>query len=94
MVLLLRAIEPQCGLKSSPWPVISGRCTIFGWLLGIPLPSVLGIAWIFSNVALGFSVALTPTNLLFCFMDRSSALVGVLPGLGPVGAVASPFADV
>jgi putative tricarboxylic transport membrane protein len=44
---------------------------------------------VFSNVALGFSVALTPTNLLFCFIGSVvGTLVGVLPGLGPVGAVA------
>ncbi|TMA98711.1 MAG: tripartite tricarboxylate transporter permease [Deltaproteobacteria bacterium] len=43
----------------------------------------------FSNVALGFSVALSPTNLLFCFLGTLvGTLVGVLPGLGPVGAVA------
>jgi len=42
-----------------------------------------------SQVALGFSVALTPTNLLFCFIGSVvGTLVGVLPGLGPVGAVA------
>jgi putative tricarboxylic transport membrane protein len=40
----------------------------------------------FSNVALGFSVALTPANLLFCFIGSVvGTLVGVLPGLGPVG---------
>jgi len=44
---------------------------------------------VFANVALGFSVALTPTNLLFCFIGSVvGTLVGVLPGLGPVGAVA------
>jgi putative tricarboxylic transport membrane protein len=43
----------------------------------------------FSNVVLGFSVALSPTNLLFCFLGALvGTLVGVLPGLGPVGAVA------
>ncbi|HEY3165618.1 MAG TPA: tripartite tricarboxylate transporter permease, partial [Candidatus Binatia bacterium] len=37
----------------------------------------------------GFSVALSPTNLLFCFLGALvGTLVGVLPGLGPVGAVA------
>ena len=42
-----------------------------------------------ANVALGFSVALTPDNLLFCFLGALvGTLVGVLPGLGPVGAVA------
>jgi putative tricarboxylic transport membrane protein len=44
---------------------------------------------ILTNVALGFSVALTPVNLLFCFLGALvGTLVGVLPGLGPVGAVA------
>ena len=44
---------------------------------------------LFANVAVGFSVALTPTNLLFCFVGSLvGTLVGVLPGLGPVGAVA------
>ena len=41
------------------------------------------------NFALGLSVALTPMNLLFCFLGALvGTLVGVLPGLGPVGAVA------
>ena len=44
---------------------------------------------ILSNIGLGFSVALTPANLLFCFLGALvGTLVGVLPGLGPVGAVA------
>ena len=42
-----------------------------------------------ANVALGFSVALTPANLMFCLLGSIvGTLVGVLPGLGPVGAVA------
>jgi len=42
-----------------------------------------------ANVGLGFSVALTPINLVFCFLGTLvGTLVGVLPGLGPVGAVA------
>ena len=42
-----------------------------------------------ANIGLGFSVALTPINLLFCFLGvLVGTLVGVLPGLGPVGAVA------
>ena len=44
---------------------------------------------LFANVALGFSVAFTPSNLMFCFLGALvGTLVGVLPGLGPVGAVA------
>lgn len=36
----------------------------------------------------GFSVALQPHNLLFCFIGTFlGTLVGVLPGLGPVGAM-------
>jgi putative tricarboxylic transport membrane protein len=37
----------------------------------------------------GFSVALQPDNLMFCFLGTlMGTLVGVLPGLGPVGAMA------
>jgi putative tricarboxylic transport membrane protein len=42
-----------------------------------------------SNLALGFSVAFTPINLMYslvgCFLGT---LIGVLPGLGPVSAIA------
>jgi putative tricarboxylic transport membrane protein len=44
---------------------------------------------ILHNLALGFQVALLPTNLLFCFVGVViGTLVGVLPGIGPVGAMA------
>jgi putative tricarboxylic transport membrane protein len=44
---------------------------------------------VFAYVGLGFSVALEPMNLLFCFVGvLIGTLVGVLPGLGPVAAVA------
>jgi putative tricarboxylic transport membrane protein len=44
---------------------------------------------ILHNIGVGFQVALTPANLLFCFIGSLvGTLVGVLPGLGPVGAVA------
>ena len=37
----------------------------------------------------GFSIALQPENLLFCFIGSVlGTLVGVLPGIGPVGAIA------
>jgi putative tricarboxylic transport membrane protein len=37
----------------------------------------------------GLSVAITPTNLLFCFLGAFlGTLVGVLPGIGPVGSMA------
>jgi putative tricarboxylic transport membrane protein len=43
---------------------------------------------IFSNVLLGFQVALQPMNLFFCFIGvLIGTLVGVLPGLGPVAAM-------
>jgi len=36
----------------------------------------------------GFSVALKPDNLLFCFLGTlMGTLVGVLPGIGPLGAM-------
>lgn len=41
------------------------------------------------NLAMGFSVALTPTNLLFCFTGTLiGTLVGVLPGVGPAATLA------
>lgn len=44
---------------------------------------------IFNNVLLGFSVALTSTNLFYCFVGvLIGTLIGVLPGLGPPAAIA------
>src|SRR3989337_1772108 len=41
------------------------------------------------DIVYGFSVALTFQNLLFCFLGVvMGTLVGVLPGIGPVGAIA------
>jgi len=41
------------------------------------------------GIANGFSVALTGTNILVCFLGcLLGTIVGVLPGLGPVGAMA------
>jgi TctA family transporter len=42
-----------------------------------------------SNLHLGFSVALTPQNLLYCFIGALvGTLVGVLPGIGPLTTIA------
>src|SRR5215470_7458131 len=44
---------------------------------------------VFSNLVLGFSVALSPSNLAYCFIGvLLGTLVGVLPGIGPVTTVA------
>ncbi|MCX8023121.1 MAG: tripartite tricarboxylate transporter permease [Syntrophorhabdaceae bacterium] len=44
---------------------------------------------IIDNLLLGFQIALMPVNLLFCFVGVViGTLVGVLPGIGPVGAMA------
>ncbi len=43
---------------------------------------------LFSNFLYGFSVALSPVNLLYCFIGVFiGTLIGVLPGIGPVGAM-------
>jgi putative tricarboxylic transport membrane protein len=42
-----------------------------------------------SNLALGFATALTPINLLLCFIGvLVGTLVGVLPGVGPIATIA------
>jgi len=42
-----------------------------------------------TNVMHGFVVALDPHNLLYCFLGvLAGTLIGVLPGLGPLAAIA------
>jgi putative tricarboxylic transport membrane protein len=44
---------------------------------------------IFNNLATGFAVALTPINLLYCFLGSLiGTAIGVLPGLGPPATIA------
>ncbi len=41
------------------------------------------------NIAHGFSVALTPANVFFCFLGTLlGTLIGVLPGIGPLATIA------
>jgi putative tricarboxylic transport membrane protein len=43
---------------------------------------------VFDNLLYGFSVGLQPMNILFCFLGvLMGTLVGVLPGIGPIGAI-------
>ena len=42
-----------------------------------------------NNLILGFGVALTPINLLYCFIGALiGTLIGVLPGIGPLATIA------
>ncbi len=44
---------------------------------------------VFSNLALGFSVAFSPLNMFWCFMGALiGTAIGVLPGVGPVATMA------
>jgi putative tricarboxylic transport membrane protein len=44
---------------------------------------------LFSDLLIGFSTALSSTNLFYCFLGvLLGTLVGVLPGIGPPGAIA------
>jgi len=43
---------------------------------------------LFNNLILGFSVCLTPVNLLYCFLGVAlGTLIGVLPGIGPTATI-------
>jgi putative tricarboxylic transport membrane protein len=54
----------------------------FFWDIGEPLEALHSLIY-------GFSILLTPTNLLYCFFGvLMGTLVGVLPGLGPAAATA------
>ncbi|HUF81510.1 MAG TPA: tripartite tricarboxylate transporter permease, partial [Burkholderiales bacterium] len=47
------------------------------------------LAEYFPNLTLGFTVAVSPQNLLYCFIGVFiGTLVGVLPGIGPLAAIA------
>jgi TctA family transporter len=42
-----------------------------------------------ANLALGFGVAVTPINLMYCFIGVVlGTMIGVLPGIGPVATIA------
>src|SRR6185295_18967662 len=44
---------------------------------------------LFNNIIYGFGVALSPQNLLFCFVGAMvGTLIGVLPGIGPLATLA------
>src|SRR6195256_5366748 len=44
---------------------------------------------IINNLILGFSVAISPMNLLYCLIGvMLGTLIGVLPGIGPVATIA------
>ena len=43
----------------------------------------------FPNLTLGFATAVSPINLLYCFLGVFvGTLIGVLPGIGPLAAIA------
>src|SRR6185369_10926807 len=44
---------------------------------------------LFNHLALGFSVALTPINMMYALIGTLlGTLIGVLPGIGPVATIA------
>ena len=44
---------------------------------------------LFNNLAMGFGVAFTFQNLIYCFVGcLLGTLIGVLPGIGPVATIA------
>src|SRR5690606_32886869 len=54
-----------------------------------PDPGLALLMDLFSNLALGFSVAFTLKNLFYCFTGALfGTLIGVLPGIGPLATIA------
>lgn len=48
-----------------------------------------GIMDVFTNIGMGFSVAVTLMNLFYCFVGVTlGTLIGVLPGIGPMATIA------
>ena len=44
---------------------------------------------LFEHLSMGFGVAFTPINLLYCLVGCIlGTLIGVLPGIGPVATIA------
>jgi TctA family transporter len=44
---------------------------------------------LFPNLYLGFSVALSLQNLMYCFIGVfAGTMIGVLPGIGPLATIA------
>jgi TctA family transporter len=49
----------------------------------------MDISELFPNLYLGFSVALTLSNLMYCFIGVFlGTMIGVLPGIGPLATIA------
>jgi TctA family transporter len=49
----------------------------------------MDLAELFPNLYLGFATALTPSNLMYCFIGVFlGTLIGVLPGIGPLATIA------
>ncbi|MGH8637270.1 MAG: tripartite tricarboxylate transporter permease, partial [Burkholderiales bacterium] len=49
----------------------------------------MDISEVFPNLYLGFSVALTLSNLMYCFIGVFlGTMIGVLPGIGPLATIA------
>jgi putative tricarboxylic transport membrane protein len=65
-------------------------CFKGGW---VPISPQVPCGWdeemdILNYLAIGFSVACQPANLLYCFIGVfTGTLIGVLPGIGPLGAM-------
>ena len=64
-------------------------CSSSGWGRSSPRASSSAAdVELLQQLGLGFSVALQPINLFYCFVGVFiGTLVGVLPGIGPVGAM-------
>ena len=82
-VLVLATIWPRAATSpSSGCSSCSSRCSLHSSPAGLPMD-------LFSNLALGFGVCLhlPEPDLLLHRLPAGAALIGVLPGIGPVATI-------
>src|SRR3990172_8782668 len=84
-----RSHVPRFREQGARWSYFTMPCSSSGWgRSSPPASSSAADVELLLQLGLGFSVALQPINLFYCFVGVFiGTLVGVLPGIGPVVAM-------